>query len=180
MFFFGRKNKKKRPMAAPPRANARAGAQGQAPNQKRTAYRAPVEFDITYQLPGEKLRTAVANDLSAGGLRLVCAEDLMYDSRLELSFTLPSDFLEMFKSEREVEEMSPFGKRKRKVAELPPAFGPMRVGGKVLRPFFSSLRRRFQYGIAFVDAPEHVTEELQRFIHFWQLYQLRKRNQVAD
>ena len=177
MFFFGKSNKKKPPKQKPaPRASAQSASQ----NQKRTAYRAPVEFDITYRVAGEPVRTAVANDLSAGGLRLVCSEDLLSDTKLELNFTLPSDFLEMFKNEREVEEMSPFGKRKRKISELPPSFKPMQVGGRVLRPFFSSLRRRFQYGIAFVDAPERITEELQRFIHFWQLYQLRKRNQIEE
>jgi len=103
MFRFG--GEKKRPVGQvdaserAPRAttDAPAPSSGGAGN-KRTAFRAEVEFAVYYELvgrPGE--RRAIANDLSSGGLRLLMDEDLVREQELLLHFTLPSDFLENFK-----------------------------------------------------------------------------------
>lgn len=136
----------------------------------------PVEFDVLYTLDGRRgRRSGKANDLSAGGLRLLCDEDFLHDSTLLLDFTLPDDFLASMTVEKEVYEQSPFGLRPETVKVQPPGFEPMAVRATILATFFNLEQRRFAYGAAFVDIEEKTQEELQRFIHLWQLNYLRTR-----
>lgn len=144
--------------------------------QKRSAFRMPVEFDVVYTLQGRRgRRTAKANDLSAGGLRLLCDEDFLRGSFLALEFTLPDDFLENMTVEKEVYEQSPFGLRPETVRVKPPGFAPVKTTGKVLVSFFHVGARKFAHGIAFSEIDPRTQEELQRFIHLWQLNYLRTR-----
>lgn len=136
----------------------------------------PVEFDVYYTLEGRRgRRSGKANDLSAGGLRLSCDEDLVKGSMLTLDFELPGDFLTNMAVEKEVYEQSPFGLRPETVRVQPPGFAPVRVKAKVLVTFFSMEQKKFAHGLAFVDIDAKTQEELQRFIHLWQLNYLRTR-----
>lgn len=136
----------------------------------------PVEFDVLYALEGRRgRRTAKANDLSAGGLRLSCDEDLIHGCVLTLDIDLPDDFLAQLSVEKEVYEQSPFGLRPETIKTQPPGFAPMRFRGKVLATFLNTMTRKFAYGISFVDIDPKSQEELQRFIHLWQLHYLRTR-----
>ena len=144
--------------------------------QKRSAFRMPVEFDVAYTLHGRRgRRTAKANDLSAGGLRLLCDEDFLRGALLDLEFTLPDDFLENMTVEKEVYEQSPFGLRPETVKVKPPGFAAVTTGGKVLISFFHVGARKFAHGLAFSEIDPRTQEELQRFIHLWQLNYLRTR-----
>lgn len=144
--------------------------------QKRSAFRMPVEFDVSYSLEGRQgARSAKANDLSAGGLRLSCSEDLLNGSILALEFTLPDDFLAGMTVEKEVYEQSPFGLRPETIKSQPPGFAPMSVRGRVLASFLNVPTKRFTHGLAFFDIDERTQEELQRFIHLWQIHFLRTR-----
>lgn len=141
----------------------------------------PVEFDVYYTLDGRRgRRTAKANDLSAGGLRLSTDEDLLKDSVLVLEFRLPDEFLANMVVEKEVYEQSPFGLRPETVKVQPPGFAPMRVKAKVLASFFNMEHRKFAYGMSFVEIDMHTQEELQRFIHLWQINYLRTRRGDLD
>ncbi|MBV8152605.1 MAG: hypothetical protein JO101_11220 [Candidatus Eremiobacteraeota bacterium] len=167
MFGFG----KKKP--APPPPASRRSAAAQASNQ-RGAYRAQIEFPVFYELlnrPGE--RRAFANDLSGGGLRLLNDEDMVREQECMLRFTLPSDFLEEFKEYKEVEEITPFGARKKRVPKPPPRFEEMRVRAKSLIIFFNLQRKLFIHGMQFVGISEQMSDEIQRFNHYWQLYEIR-------
>ena len=136
----------------------------------------PVEFDVLYTLDGRRgRRSGKANDLSAGGLRLSCDEDLIKGSILTLDFTLPDEFLASMTVEKEVYEQSPFGLRPETVRVQPPGFAPMRVRAKVLITFFNMEQKKFAHGMSFVDIDPKMQEELQRFIHLWQLNYLRTR-----
>jgi c-di-GMP-binding flagellar brake protein YcgR len=144
--------------------------------QKRTAFRMPVEFDVLYTLEGRPgRRKARANDLSAGGLRLATDEDLVRGSTLDLEFRLPDDFLDEMTIEKEVYEQTPFGLRPQTIKVQPPGFKPMRMRATVLMPFFDRDERKFAYGMKFVAAESEMQEELQRFIHLWQIHYLRTR-----
>src|SRR5208282_2106964 len=115
-----------------------APSAGGGPGNKRAAFRAEVEFPVYYELvgrPGE--RRAMANDLSAGGLRVLLDEDLIKEQELLLHFTLPSEFLEFFKEYKEVSEDTPFGPRKKRVAKPPNKFPEMHVRGKSMITFFN-------------------------------------------
>jgi c-di-GMP-binding flagellar brake protein YcgR len=166
VFFFKKKQPEK------PRAKAGAAASG----QKRSAFRMPVEFDVQYTLEGRRgRRRAKANDLSAGGLRLSADEDFLKESLLTLDFKLPDEFLASMKVEKEVYEQSPFGLRPETIKVQPPGFAPMSVSGKVLATFFNRDQRKFAHGVAFIEIDPKSEEELQRFIHLWQLNYLRTR-----
>ena len=144
--------------------------------QKRSAFRMPVEFDIDYTLEGRRRRrSGKANDLSAGGLRLACDEDFLNGSMLLLEFKLPDDFLANMTVEKELYEQSPFGLRPESIKVQPPGFAPMTAHAKILATFFNTQQRKFAHGMAFVDLDSRMQEELQRFIHFWQLNYLRTR-----
>lgn len=166
MFSFGRK---KKPGAARP---APHGA-----DQKRSAFRMPVEFDILYTLAGRRgRRRAGADDLSAGGLRLVTDEDLPIGSTLTLDFRLPDEFLAAMVVEKEVYEQTPFGLRPETVKSAPQGFEPMHIEATVRMPFYDREDHRFAYGISFDDLPPKIAEELQRFMHLWQINYLRARH----
>lgn len=136
----------------------------------------PVEFDVYYALrdrPGR--RSARANDLSAGGLRISTDEDLIRGSVLDLDFRLPDDFLSELTIEKEVFEQTPFGLRSDSVKTQPPPFEPIRISAMVLSTFYSTATKKLAHGTKFVDVPDETREELQRFIHLWQLHQIRLR-----
>ncbi|HEY1727065.1 MAG TPA: PilZ domain-containing protein [Candidatus Baltobacteraceae bacterium] len=177
MFRFGGERKRTAGGSAESAATvARGGGPAAAggPNNKRTAFRAEVEFPVYYEVvgrPGE--RRAMANDLSAGGLRVLLDEDLVREQELLLHFTLPCDFLEHFPEWKEVSEDTPFGPRKKRVKKPPRKFSEMHVRGKSLITFFNLPRALFVHGIQFVDISEGTMDEIQRFAHYFQLNQLR-------
>jgi c-di-GMP-binding flagellar brake protein YcgR len=167
VFFFNKKKRHEPKPVRPPIPST---------GQKRSAFRMPVGFDVHYTLDGRRgRRSAYANDLSAGGLRLSCDEDFLKGSAVLVQFLLPDDFLAEMTVEREVYEQSPFGMRPETVRVKPPPFPPMTMRAKVMASFFSVEQRRFAHGIAFVDIEPKMQEELQRFIHLWQLHHLRTR-----
>src|SRR5579863_1632907 len=91
---FGKKKKAAPKSMVRPKAGA---------GQKRSAFRMPVEFEVSYSLDGRPgKRRARANDLSAGGLRLATDEDLARGSTLHLEFDLPGEFLSEMTLEKEV------------------------------------------------------------------------------
>ncbi len=136
----------------------------------------PVEFDVLYTLRGRTgRRHARANDLSAGGLRLSTDEDLLKESLLELEFRLPDEFLAGLTVEKEVFEQTPFGLRPETVKAQPPPFEPMHVRAMVLSTFYIPATRQLAHGMKFVDIARETQEELTRFVHLWQLHQIRLR-----
>ena len=165
VFFFKKRKPERRYKPAEP-----------STSQKRSAFRMPVEFEIAYTLEGRPgRRHAVANDLSAGGLRLACDEDFLSGSILMLDFKLPDDFLSAMTVEKEVYEQSPFGLRPESIKVTPHGFEPMRLRAKVLATFLSIEARIFAHGVAFVDIDTKTQEEIQRFMHLWQINYLRTR-----
>ena len=147
-----------------------------SPAQKRSAFRMPVEFDVFYTL-GDRTgrRHGRANDLSAGGVRLSTDEDLIKGSVLQLDFRLPDSFLEGLTVEKEVFEQTPFGLRPETVKSQPPPFEPMHLRAEVLSTFYIPSSKQLAHGMKFINLSQENQEELQRFIHLWQLHQIRLR-----
>jgi c-di-GMP-binding flagellar brake protein YcgR len=156
----------------------RAGALQRATitETQRKNFRASVEFSVLYDVTGRTgPRTALANDLSAGGLRLVGDEDLPNDTLLSVRFTLPNELVRGVQLEREIVETTARGKVKRKIMVPPEPFREMIVHGKIVIAFYSPRRRKFAHGVQFIDIDERTREEIQRFIHVWQIRLLRER-----
>lgn len=136
----------------------------------------PVEFDVVYALRGRiGRRHGRATDLSSGGLRLVCDEDFLAESVLDMDFSLPDSFLSELTIEKEVFEQTPFGPRPETIKTSPHPFGPMHQSGIVLSPFYVPALKRLAHGVKFVEIEQEQQEELQRFVHLWQLHQIRLR-----
>ena len=99
----------------------RPGAGDTAPasskaDQKRQSYRATIEFPIVYIVDGrEGTRTASANDLSVGGLRLLGDEDFTKETLIDFRFTLPNAEIANVQIEKEITERTAFGERKRRI-----------------------------------------------------------------
>ena len=119
--------------------------------------------------------TALANDLSAGGLRLIGDEDFPDQTAVELCFTLPNELVKDVHVEKEIVQTTPRGKTKKKIMVPPEPFHEMTVRGKIVIAFFNRRRRKFAHGVQFVGLDERTQEEIQRFIHVWQIRQLRER-----
>lgn len=169
--FFGRKKKEPKKLL---KAQLTAA-------QKRSSFRMPVEFDVLYALQGrEGRRYGRANDLSAGGLRLSSDEDLLPGSILDLDFQLPDDFLAELQIEKEVMEQTPFGLRPEMIKVQPPPFAPIHMRAKVLSTFFDLEGRALAHGAMFIDIDPIAQEELQRFVHLWQLNRIRERRIALD
>jgi hypothetical protein len=152
-----------------------AKSQAKSP-QKRSSFRMPVEFDVLYTLHDRAgRRHGLANDLSAGGLRLSTDEDFLKGSVLDLDFQLPDEFISDLTIEKEVFKQTPFGLRPETVKSAPAAFAPMRMGGTVLSTFYVPATKQLAHGVKFTDIEPETREELQRFIHLWQLHQIRLR-----
>lgn len=173
MFLFGRKKP----------GGGRGPQLAQITEQKRQAYRAAVEFNVDYVLEGRAgTRVATAEDLSAGGLRLMGDEDFLDGSVIELRFTLPNDLIRSVLVEKEIEDTTKRPKPgekppKKKVMVPPDPFDPMKVRAKIVIAFLNVRRRKFAHGIQFLDIDERNADEVQRFIHIWQIRQLRERAQ---
>ena len=168
--FFWKKWAKRKPAARKPPQRATIT------ETQRQSYRASVEFPIAYVVDGrDGTRTAVANDLSAGGLRLVGDEDFADEAMIELRFTLPNELIHSVHVEKETFETTPHGRVKKKVMVPPDTFREMTLRGKIVIAFFNVRRRKFLHGVQFVDVDDRTQEEIQRFIHVWQIRLLRER-----
>lgn len=152
-----------------------AAAENSKPGKQRGAYRALVTFPIKYRRDGRPgLTTAEANDLSAGGLRLICNEPMPADVILTLEFTLPQEVLTVY-SAAAPPDPSPFGDRgitRPKPKDPRRPFEPMVIRGKVAARLKDS-SGRIVLGIQFLDADAYTREEIQRYTHAAQLYKIR-------
>jgi c-di-GMP-binding flagellar brake protein YcgR len=153
-------------------------------NQKRQSYRASIEFPIVYIVDGrEGTRSASANDLSVGGLRLLGDEDFTKETIIDFRFTLPTAEVANVYIEKEVTDRGPFGERTKRVKLPPTPFEPLDIAGKIVIAFYNLSARRFAHGVRFLHLPQRTEDEIQRFIHLYQLKQLRERAErdtIAD
>jgi c-di-GMP-binding flagellar brake protein YcgR len=146
------------------------------PNQKRQSYRAAIEFPVVYVVDGRPgARTAGANDLSVGGLRLLGDEDFTRETIIDFRFTLPTLAVNDVYVEREVTQRSPLGAKTRRVLVPPTPFEPLTVSGKIVIAFYNARTQRFAHGVRFLSIPQRMEDEIQRFIHLYQLKALRAR-----
>jgi hypothetical protein len=158
--FFWKKWTRQKPAGRKPLVRTRASG------EKRQAYRASVEFPVVYAVVGRAgSRTAIGTDLSAASLRLVGDEDLPENTLVDLRFTLPNDLVHDVHVEKEVVETTPRGRSQKKIMVPPEPFTELAVRGKVVNAFLRVRRRKLAHGLQFV----------QRFIHVWQIRELRAR-----
>jgi hypothetical protein len=159
-----------------------------------------IEFPVFYNLDDrDGTRMASANDLSVGGLRLLGDEDFTNDTIIDFRFTLPNEAVAGLLIEKVVEERpalvtpqksssfglsglgktevdrASFGPEKKRVKVPPPPFKPMEMAGKIVIAFYNTRTNRFAHGVRFLHVPQKIQDEIERFIHLYQLKQLRDR-----
>ncbi len=146
---------------------------------QRASYRASVEFPVLYVVDGRAgTRTAAAGGLGAAGMRMMGDEDLPEGTLLELRFTLPNDLIHSVHVEKEIVSVTSRGRTTKKIMGPPDHFDPMTIRAKVLLAYFDARRGRLAHSVQFVDLAERTQEEIQRFIHVWQLRMIRERAQM--
>ncbi|HEY5349038.1 MAG TPA: PilZ domain-containing protein [Candidatus Lustribacter sp.] len=150
-------------------------------DQKRQSYRASIEFPIVYVVDGRAgTRTASANDLSVGGLRLLGDEDFTKETTIDFRFTLPTAEVANVYIEKEITERTALGERKRRTKTRPTPFEPLDIGGKIVIAFYNLNTKRFAHGVRFLNLSKRTEDEIQRFIHLYQLKQLRERAERGE
>jgi c-di-GMP-binding flagellar brake protein YcgR len=140
--------------------------------QRRTSVRTMVGFPIRYRAGSKPSVLAEANDLSTGGLRLICQETLPIGTLVELRFTLPDDFLSVYPAAAERTEITPFGPRKVRIPDNRRPFDEMIVRGRIVSRFHPT-RGHEVFGVQFTDIDGYHREEIARFTHAVQLARLR-------
>ncbi len=160
-------------------AASRAEQKGVAPKpapkpgkQRRTSFRSMVGFPVRYKIANKPSIVAEANDVSTGGLRLICAGTIDIGTPVELRFTLPGQYLSVYPPAGERTEISPFGPRKVRVPDNRRPFEEMVVHGRVVSRF-QPTRGREVYGVQFTEIDGYQREEIARFTHSVQLAKLR-------
>ncbi|MBV8601189.1 MAG: PilZ domain-containing protein [Candidatus Eremiobacteraeota bacterium] len=143
---------------------------------KRKAYRAPVKFAVSIRI--NKMGhiseiVGMAHDLSIGGLLLVSPETLLEGSEIGVNFVLPVEAVDLGGEQREVIEKGPFGDRKAKKLVPVKPFEPVDTKAKVVKRVGASPEGT-AYGTCFIDLSAFMREEIARFVHAYQLTQLRK------
>ena len=158
------------------RPQAKAAAPKPAPRtpgrQRRSAVRTLVEFPVRFRVANKAGVSAVANDVSMGGLRLITPAKFELGTLVELRFKLPDDYLFVYPAAGERVEISPFGPRKVKIPDNRRPFEEMTVHGRIVSKF-QPTRGREVYGVQFTDVDGYQREEIARFTHSVQLAKLR-------
>lgn len=147
---------------------------------KRKSYRAPVKFPVSFKSK-EKMHevVAMAGDLSVGGILLISPEPITEGSEIELDFVMPVEAVDLGGEQREVIENGPFGQRKvKKLIPVRP-FEPVHARAKVLKRV-GAMPDGTAYGTSFIDLSAFMGEEVARFVHAFQLTQLRRAAAAAD
>jgi len=140
--------------------------------QRRTSVRTFIGFPVKYRITGGSSIIAEANDVSAGGLRLICQEKLETGVMVELRFTLPNNVLWVYPAAEERTEITPFGPRRIRIPDNRRPFEEMLVQGRVVT-HFAPTRDHEVYGVQFTDIDGYQREQIARFTHAVQLAKLR-------
>ena len=163
-----------KPMDMPPPTD---GGGGRA---KRKAYRAPVKFPLSFKVK-DRMNEVVgmAADLSVGGILLISPDPLPENTEVEVDFVMPVEVVDLGGEQREVVEHGPFGQRKvKKLIPVRP-FEPVHARAKVLKRV-GAMPEGMAYGASFIDLSAFQGEEIARFVHAFQLTQLRRAAAAAD
>jgi len=131
---------------------------------------------VTYAVDGVAgAHRGAIDDLSVGGLRLAGDADVPPGTQLEIRFMPPNELLQSVHLERDVVETTPRAIRTRKVVVPPDPFDEFLLHGTVVDSAFDPKRLLHVHGVRFERLTKRDADELERFVHLWQVYQLRTR-----
>lgn len=134
--------------------------------QTRLTYREEVTFPVRFMHGTSHNSEGYATDISMDGIRLWSDTGLQNGARIHMSFTLPEYVLYPDTDPEESAKPAP--------AKPVQAFREMQCKGIVVARLPSGTRK-LPHGIKFVNLHPVDREEIARFIHLLQLYNLAKR-----
>ena len=149
--------------------------------QKRRAFRSAVHLPVTFIVQTDRRprrRFGIMQDISSGGVRLTANRAFPAGTPVELRFTLPNEFLAAFAVDVIERESSPFGDRLRRVHKTVRDFEAMALQGTIIRT--TPEAEKFALAIRFTDIDRRTEEEIARFNHYWQLWQVRKLKEAQE
>ena len=95
-------------------------------------------------------------------------------TQLEVRFTLPLGAVDLGGEEREVTEQTPFGPRRVKKLSPVRPFDPIEAKATIVKKTGGARNGVPLYGVGFADLSPFLKEEIARFVHSFQVTQLRK------
>jgi c-di-GMP-binding flagellar brake protein YcgR len=155
-------------------ANSEADLGGRA---KRQGYRAALQFAVVARINKEGRWTAAraeAQDISTGGMLLALPGSYDEGTELQLMFTLPLGAVDLGGEEKEVLEHTPFGERRVKKISPVRAFDPIEAKARIVKKTGGAKNGVPLYGVGFAELAPFLQEEIARFVHAFQVTQLRK------
>jgi c-di-GMP-binding flagellar brake protein YcgR len=149
--------------------------------QKREAFRSSVQIPVSYLIPTDRRphrRIGIMRDISAGGTRLIVDRGFESGTPIEMRFTLPNKFLDSFAKDVTETVVTPFGERQVKSHKTIRKFDEMLLNGIIVRsiPYES----KFALAIRFSALDRRTEEEIARFNHYYQLWEVRRRKELED
>jgi len=144
---------------------------------KRQGYRAAVSFPIQIRAMKDGRWQPVrgeVQDISSGGMLLAIAGTWDDGTELQLNFNLPLGAVDMGGEEKEIVEQTPFGERRvKKLAPVRP-FEPIEAKAHIVKKTGGARNGVPLYGVGFDDLSQFLQEEIARFVHAFQITQVRK------
>lgn len=144
---------------------------------KRKAYRANVQFPVSVRAIVDQRETqfaGIANDLSEGGVLLIVPKELEEGADVIVRFTLPNGAVDLGGEEREIVEIGPFGERRVKKTIPVRPFESVEARAKIMKALGPASGGGFSHGTSFQQLAPFVREEIARFVHAYQVTQLRR------
>ncbi len=155
-------------------ANNEADLGGRA---KRQGYRAALQFAVVARINKDgrwSAARAEAQDISTGGMLLALPGSYEEGTELQLMFTLPLGAVDLGGEEKEVLEQTPFGERRVKKISPVRAFDPIEAKARIVKKTGGAKNGVPLYGVGFAELAPFLQEEIARFVHAFQVTQLRK------
>ncbi|MGH7662330.1 MAG: PilZ domain-containing protein [Vulcanimicrobiaceae bacterium] len=160
--------------AATAAANAESDLGGRA---KRQGYRAAFLLPIMARINKEGRWTTArgeAQDISSGGMLVALPGAWEENTELQIMFTLPVGAVDLGGEEKDVLEQTPFGERRvKKILPVRP-FDPIEAKARIVKKTGGAKNGIPLYGVGFVELSPFLQEEIARFVHAFQVTQLRK------
>lgn len=149
---------------------------------RRRAYRASLKFPVHARAKKEGRWHGVragAHDISIGGMLVELPGEHNDGTELQLTFTLPLHAVDRGGEETVSVEQTPFGPRRvKKTAPVKPF---EQIDTKALIVHKKGAQAGIQlYGITFADFSPFLQEEIARFVHAYQVTQLRRSAAQGD
>lgn len=144
---------------------------------RRRHYRAALRFPVHVRAKKEGRSLSVragAHDISTGGMLVALPGTYDDGTELQLTFTLPLSAVDQGGQEMVSVEQTPFGPRQvKKTAPVRP-FEPIDGKALIVHKRGDAEAGAPLYGITFADFSPFLQEEIARFVHAYQVTQLRK------